>query len=56
MSSPALVINRGGRSCVIAISADGTYYSRNLYSEMIVTKERNGILEIINSRGLILKD
>ena len=51
MKSPVLVINRDGCSCIVAISAGGTYYRRNLYTEIIVTNERNGIIEIINSRG-----
>jgi len=40
----------------MAISADGTLYRRKTYSDLIITKERNGILEIVNSRGLILRD
>ena len=57
MSSPALVINGDGCTCIIVISANGILYRRNLYSDLIVTDERNGngILEIVNVRGLVLR-
>ena len=49
-SSPALIINEEGRSFVPAIRADGTYYKRNMISNLVMA-EINGVRTLINKRG-----
>ena len=48
MSSPALVINGDGRSFIPAIRADGTYYRRNQFSNLVMTVI-NGVCMLVNN-------
>ena len=50
MSSPALIINEDGRSFIPAIRADGTYYRRNLFSNLVMA-DINGVRTLVNIRG-----
>ena len=50
MSSPALVINADGRSFIPTIRADGSYYKRNHFSNLVMTVI-NGVRTLVNNRG-----
>ena len=49
-SNPMLAINEDGRSFIVTIKANGTYYRKKHFSDLVMA-EINGERTLLNNRG-----